>query len=216
MKNETFVDKAKKRFSFLKTNFDFRLYFEKISKTHPETDGIVKYKSGTTLLLIDSELGQVAVRFVRVQDNEKYYLDPVSIHEYLNTNEQEKQILLSRNGKNQEAANTIFRNTYLLSKPNWKNSGQDVYTNMERQLENYAKWLKENAHLCLLGDFSRWPDFYEYKINRLIADELRGGAKEVVLAIVKDENGKFTTIKRPIFHSELEHLARIRKEIVAK
>jgi uncharacterized protein with PIN domain len=216
MKDQTFVDKVNKHFGFLEADFGFKVIFERNSDIHPQTDGIVKHASDTTLLIIDSESGQAAVRFVRIQDDERYYLDPVSIHEYLNTSEEEKRILLSRDAKDQEAANVIFRNTFLLTTSDWQSSKEDAYVNLEKQLKNYANWLKVNSELCLLGNFSRWPKFYEYKINRLIADELRRGAKEVVLAVVKDENGAYKTIKRPIFQREWEHLARLREEVLGK
>jgi len=214
MKNETFVDRVKKYFGYLESEFGFRVILERNSDVRPQTDGVVKYASNTTLILIDSETGQAAVKFVRIQDDERYYLDPVSIHEYLKTGEQEKHILLSRDVKDIDAAKSIFSKTFLLSSSDWKSSGEDIYIDLERQLKNYANWLKENAKLCLLGNFSQWPEFYEYKINRLIADELRRGGKEVVLAVVKDENGTLKSIERPIFQRERDHLSKLRKEVL--
>jgi len=210
----TFVDKVKKHFGYLESEYGFKITFEGNSDVRPQTDGAVKYASNTTLILIDSETGQAAVRFVRVQDNERYYLDPVSIHEYLSISEKEKQILLSRDMKDQDTANAIFRKTFLLSTPDWKSSRDDIQRDLESRLKNYANWLKENADLCLLGNFSRWPELYEYKINRLMADELRRGGKEVVRAVVRDENGTLKTIERPIFQRERDHLLKLRKEVL--
>jgi hypothetical protein len=216
MIDKTFVDRTKVYFHFLETEYGFKLTFESNSLTRPKTDGMVKYSSNSTLILIDSETGQAAVRFVRVQDDERYYLDPVAIHEYLSTNEKEKQILLSRESKDQSTVNAIFNKVFLLSLPDWKSGREDIYIDLERRLKNYAEWLKDNADICLLGDFLRWPDFYEYKINRLMADELRKGGKEIVLAVVKDENGVLKTIERPIFQREKDHLAKLRKEILGR
>ena len=214
MKIEPFVDKVIKHFGYLEAQYGFKAILAVNSDVRPQTDGVVKYASTTRLILIDSEMGQAAVKFVRIQDDERYYLDPVSIHEYLNTSDEDKQTLLSRDMKDDDAANAIFSKTFLLSLPGWKSSGLDVSRDLERRLDNYAKWLKENADLCLSGDFSRWPEFYEYKINRLMADELRGGGKEFVKAVVRDENGKVRTIERPIFQNERDHLVRLRKEII--
>ena len=216
MKNENFVDKVKKYFGYLESEYGFKLILAVDSDTRPETDGTVKYSSNTTLITIDSEMGQAAVRFVRVQDDERYYLDPVSIHEYLNTNKKEKEILLSKNANDKEAANAIFHRIFLLTLPNWKISRDDMRTSLERQLKNYSNWLKEHADLCLSGNLSRWPEFYEYKIHRLLADELRRGGKEFVKAVVKDENGKLKTIDRPIFQRERDHLNKLKKEILGK
>jgi len=217
MKNamtQTLLDKVKKDFGYLDSDYGFRVILEGNSDVRPQTDGVVKYASNTTLILVDSETGQAAVRFVRIQDDERYYLDPVSIHEYLSTSEEEKRILLSRDITNQDGANTIFNKTFLLSSPDWKSSREDIYTDLERQLKNYANWLKENAEICPLGNFSQWPEFYEHKINRLMADELRRGGKEVVLAVVKDENGTLKSIERPIFQRERDHLSKLRKEVL--
>jgi hypothetical protein len=212
----TFVDIVKTHFGYLEAEYEFEVIFAKNSEIRPQTDGVVKFASASTLVIIDSETGQAAVRFVRIQDDERYYLDPVSIHEYLNTTKQEKEILLSRNPSDKEAANNIFNKTFLLSLPKWKGSKEDIYADLEKQLSNYANRLKENASLCLLGNFSRWPEFYEYKINRLMADELRRGGKEFVKAIVKDESGSLKTIERPIFQREKDHLTRLRKEALGK
>src|SRR3989304_4951965 len=212
----TFIDTVKKEFGYLETKNDFKVTHSSNSDVRPQIDGVVKYASDTTLILIDSETGQAAVRFVRIQDDERYYLDPVSIHEYLNSSEEEKRFLLSRDMKDRDAANAIFSKTFLLSSTEWKSSREDVYRDLERLLKNYGNWLKENADFCLLGNFSRWPEFYEYKINRLMADELRAGGKEVVLAVVKDGYGALTTIERPIFQRERDHLTRLRKEVLGE
>ena len=216
MKDETFVDKVKKYFGYLESEYDFKLTFAIDSEVRPQTDGAVKYSSKTTLIIIDSETGQAAVRFVRIQDDERYYLDPVSIHEYLKASEKEKRILLSRDIKEQNVANAIFNKIFLLSSPDWKSKGEDIYRDLERQLKNYANWLQQNADLCLSGNFSKWPEFYEYKINRLMADELRRGGKEVVKAVVKNENGALKTVERPIYQRERDHLARLTKEVLNK
>jgi len=216
MNDETFVERVKKYFGYLESEYGFKVILAINSDVKPQTDGVVKYASDTTLILIDSETGQAAVRFVRIQDDERYYLDPVSIHEYLNSSEEEKRFLLSRDMKDRDAANAIFSKTFLLSSTEWKSSREDVYRDLERLLKNYGNWLKENADFCLLGNFSRWPEFYEYKINRLMADELRAGGKEVVLAVVKDEYGALKTIERPIFQRERDHLARLRNEVLGK
>ena len=216
MNEETFTDRVKKNFGFLESEFGFKIILAGNSEVRPQTDGVVKYASNTTLVLIDSETGQAAVRFVRVQDNENYYLDPVSIHEFLSTSAKEKQLLLSTEPKDESAAHAIFREKFLLSSPSWKSSRDDIHKDLETRLKNYANWLRENADLCLSGDLSRWPALYEYKINRMIADELRRGGKAIVKAVVKDDSGKLKMIERPIFQREKDHLAKLKREILGQ
>ena len=115
MKDEKFVDKVKQYFSFLEKSYGYKMIIANNSALRPDTDGIVKYTSNSTQILIDSEMGQASVRFTRIHDDEKFYLDPVSIHEYLNTSQEEKQILLSKDVKDKEIANKIFNKTYLLT-----------------------------------------------------------------------------------------------------
>jgi len=213
MSKETFIERVKKQFSFLESEYSFKIIFSSNSDVRPQTDGIVKYASDTTMVLIDSETGQAAIRFVRLHDNENYYIDPVSIHEYLNTSIVEKKLLLSKNPKDQPAAMNLFNQKFLLNQPGWKSRGEDVLEDLEKRLKNYANWLKEHANLCLKGDFSRWPEFYEYKTHRLSADELRMGGKETILTVISDDNGSLKAIELPVFHQEMEHLEKLKKEI---
>ena len=216
MKDETFVDKVKRQFGYLEKEYDFKMIFASDSRDTPRTDGIVKYASNSTLIIIDGETGQVSLKFLRVNDDENYYLDPVSIHEYLSTTEKEKQILLSREKKDKENATAILNKTFLLASLCWLSSREDIDQDLENRLENYSNWLRSHANLSLIGDFSQWPNFYAYKIERQIANELRSGGTEVVRAVVRDENGALKTVERPIFQREMDHLAKLKKEIANK
>ena len=115
MDNMTFVEKVKKSFHYLESEFGFKIILSKNSEVRPHTDGMVKYESDTTLILIDSETGYATVRFARVVDGEKYYLTPIDIHEYLVTNEEERDLLLSTNPKDQSAASALFNEKFLLN-----------------------------------------------------------------------------------------------------
>ncbi len=216
MKIETFVDKAQKKFGYLTLEYGYKVILAENSEVRPQTDGIVEYVSDSTVFVIDSETGYASVWFYRVKDGKEFYLDPVAIHEFLSTSDTEKRLLLSKNPNDQPDASTLFNKKFLLNQPEWKYLGSDVKEKLELRLENYANWLKEYAGLCLLGDFSRWPELYEYKINRLIADEFRRGGKEYVKAVIKDESGKLKMIVRPIFQREKDYLERLKKELAGE
>jgi hypothetical protein len=205
----TFVDKARKYFGFLESELGFKIIAASSNDLRPQTDGVVKYASNVTLIVIDSDLSQSAIRFVRIQDDEKYCLDPASIHEYLNTSENEKRLLLSTEPSNQLAASALRRERLISSAPHWKGTTGNASQDLETQLKNYADWLRKNADLCLSGDLSRWPELYEYKINRMIADELRRGGSAFVKAVVRDESGKLKMIEQPIFQVQKDHLEKI-------
>jgi hypothetical protein len=165
-----------------------------------------------TVIIIDSATGYAAVRFYRIQDGEDYYLDPVAINAYLSTNDRQKEILLSTNPKDNLSASTLFNQKFLLNKPEWKSDSDTTIDNLQLRLSNYARWLKEHDNICLRGDFSRWPKFYEYKIHRARADHLRRGKDELAYARVKDPEGNYKLIKQSAFKDDLEHIEKLKQE----
>lgn len=208
----TFIDRVRKHFGYLEANYGYRITNQRNSEIRPETDGMVEYTSDTTVLVIDSDTGSAAIWFYRIKDGKKYDLDPVAIHEFLNTNNEEKQLLLSTDSKDQSAASALSNRKFLLNQPGWTTNALQPQDKLETRLRNYADWLTRHAHLCLTGDFVRWADFYEYKIQRARADYLRRGKDEMVYARVKDPDGKYKLIKHPAFQAELEHIEKLKKE----
>lgn len=211
MSEMAFVDKVRKHFGYLESEYGFKLTMATNSSVRPQTDGAVEYRSDTTVVVIDSETGYAAVWFYRIQDGRKHDLDPVVIHEYLNTNEKEKKLLVSTSPNDQAAASALFNQKFLLNRADWKSDGT-LLEKLELRLANYASWLREHATLCLTGDFSRWPKFYEYKIYRARAEYLRRGKDELVYTEVKDANGNRKLVKQPIFKDKWEHVEKIKKE----
>ena len=212
MNEMTFVDRVKKHFSYLESEYGFKVTVEGNSDIRPQTDGAVEYTSDTTVIVIDSETGYAAVWFYRIKDGRKYDLDPVAIHEYLNTSDKEKELLLSTNPKDHSTASALFNQKFLLNQPGWKSESDTTQDKLEIRLVNYANWLKTHANLCLIGDFSRWPEFYEYKIHRARADHLRRGKDELAYASVKDSDGNYKLIKQSAFKDDLEHIEKLKKE----
>jgi hypothetical protein len=211
MNNINFVDRVKKHFSYLESEFGFKVASESNSEIRPQTDGAVEYISNTTGIMIDSETGYVTIRFYRLKDGSKYYLTPVDIHEYFNTNSKEKELLLSTNPADKSAASSLFDKKFLLNQPGWKGSRGTV-SDLDQELINFSNWLKKHAELCLLGNFTLWPKFYEYKIHRARADHLRRGKSELGYAQVEDANGNWKLIQQPVFKDQLEHIERLQKE----
>ena len=213
LKNKiTLTNTIKNHFDYIESEYGFKISLERNSEVRPQTDGVVEYISNTTVIIIDSETGYAAVRFYRIKDGKKYYLTPVDIHEYLNTTDKEKEILLSTTSDDEAAASSLFNQKFLLNQPRWKSDSGTTQDKLEIRLANYANWLKANANLCLKGDFSRWAKFYEYKVHRAQADHLRRGKDELVYARVKDADGNYKLIKQSAFKDELEHIEKLKKE----
>ena len=212
MNETTFVDRVKKYYYYLEISYGFKITLESNSDIHPQTDGVVEYTSDTTSVVIESETGSASTWFYRLKDGRKYELDPVAIHEYLNTTDKEKEILLSTNPKDQPPASALFNQKFLLNQPGWKSEGGTTQEKLERRLASYSNWLKTHANLCLEGDFSQWPKFYEYKTYRARADYLRRGQDELVYVRVKDADGKYKLIKQSAFKDDLEYIEKLKKE----
>src|SRR5215212_479006 len=212
MNEMIFTERVKKHYGRLMSEYGFKITTENNSEIRPQTDGMVEYASANTTVVIDSETGSASVWFYRIKDGKKYYLDPVAIHEYLNTTNDDRQLLLSTSPADAVAATTLFNKIFLLNQPEWKSSDGTTQDKLERRLANYADWLKQHADLCLKDDFSRWPEFYEYKINRARADHLRLGKDEIGYAQVQDNDGNWKFIKQSIFKEDLEHAEKLKKE----
>jgi hypothetical protein len=216
MSQLSFVDKVKKYFYYLESEYGFRISSQSNPDTRPHTDGFVEYTSDTTTVVIDSETGYASVWFYRTQDGKKHYLDPVAIHEYVTTTDKEKELLLSTNPQNQRDASLLFNQKFLLNQGGWKSKDNETTEDkLETRLKNYAEWLESHANLCLKGDFSQWPNLYEYKIHRARADELRRGKDDLVYVKLKDANGNSKLIKQSMFKDDFEYIEKLKKEFQA-
>ncbi len=211
-----FVDKVKRHFGFLEAEYGFKLTHQSNSDGRPQTDGIVEYASDTTVVVIDSETGSAAVWFYRIKDGRSYDLDPVAIHEYLSTTDKEKEILLSTDPNDHSVALDLFNKRFLLNQPDWKESTDTVESRLETRLARYANWLKANAELVLESDFSLWPKFYEYKVNRARADHLRRRKDEFGYVHIKGNDGIGKLVKQSIFKDKLNHVEKLKEEFQDK
>lgn len=211
MNTITFIDRVKNYFDFLVSDFGFKTVYSTNSEIRPQTDGMVKYQSATTIIMVASETGYASLRFSRVVDDEKYYLSPTDIHEYLNTTDNEKKLLLSINPADESAATSLFNEKFLLNQPGWR-EGRGSVQDLEKELQNFAYWLKEHAALCLDGGISNWLQFYEYRVQRSRANHLRQGKEEITNAGVRDADGKWKLVKQSLFKDRLDYIEKLKGE----
>lgn len=211
MTDINFTAKVKENFEYLETQHGYRLTHESNSIVRPETDGAVEYTSRTTGILIDSETGYVTMRVYRLRDGKNYYLTPIDIHEYLNTDDSERKLLLSANSADKDAATALFSKIFLLNQPGWKDSRGTVQ-DLDKELKNFANWLRDHSYICLDDNFSLWLKLYEYKILRARAEKLRKGEDELTYTMTLDGDGKRRLVKQSVFKDELEYIERLKKE----
>lgn len=214
MNSLTFVGKVKKHFGFLEAEYSFKVLHESNSIVRPETDGAVRYESETTGIFIDSETGYVTLRFYRAKDGDDYYLTPVDIHEYFNTSDEEKEVLLSTDPEKMSVATALFNEKFLLNQSGWKGSRGTV-ADVERELRNLSHWVRDHTNLTLKGNFQLWPRLYAYKIHRARADHLRRGEDELVFARVRDIDGKYKLIKKSVFQDDLDYIEKLQSEFLS-
>lgn len=214
MNDILFVDRVKKYFKFLEHKYGFKITNHNNSEIRPQTDGVVEYSSENVGVIIDSETGYATLRFFRIKDGVKHYITPIDIHEYLNTTDKEKELLLSIDPADEPTASELFNKKFMLHQSGWKGSRGSV-EDLDGELNKFADWLKENASLCLEGELSWWLKFYEYKINRARADHLRLGKDEQGYARIKDPFGNWKLIKQSVFFERLEHVEKLKKELSA-
>lgn len=211
MNDITFVDRVRNSFDFLISKFGFNVIHARNSEVRPQTDGTVKYQSNNIMIVIGGETGYASLSFSRVVDSEKYYLSLTDVHEYLYTTDKEKELLLSINPSDKSAAESLFNVKYLLNQPGWKR-GQGSVQDLEKELQNFAHWLKEHADLCLTRGFPNWLQLYEYRVQRSRAEHLRLGKDEIGPAGIRDTDGKWKIVQQSRFKDKLDYIEKLKKE----
>ncbi len=207
----TFTERVKKHFQFLVDEYGFTISHEEGSDRAPDTEGVVKYSSRTTLVGIEKEAmsGGVGVWFCRLKDAAKRAaLSASLIYEYRSLSAKEKAIMLSYHPKDDARARDLVWSKGLP----WGTRLDNAETELDRQLSDEARWLRKYADPFLRGDFSRWLELYEYKVAAQKAEYARrhGGKENVGLIMKRGEDG----IMRKLGEKTLwqDYLEELRKE----
>lgn len=201
----TFFSMVFKHFKYLIEDFDFLIKKVEESERAPEIEGRIEFESKTTFVTVSSEQWVVGTSVGRIKDDkQRYFLNPVEIHEYLALAETEKNLLLSLDPKDNRRAKMITNQSRLLhTKKTTSNTAEDI----DSQLSDYSKWLRKYAEPFLQGDFSQWLEIYEYKIARNRAAYIRSGKEEFVRVA-----GRSKDERESIFNHSLEYLGKLKKE----
>lgn len=186
---------------------DYGFVVKKVEETEraPEIEGRIEFESLTTFVIISGEQWAVGTSVGRIKDDrQRYFLNPAEIHEYLSLTESDKNLLLSLDPKDNRKARIVSNQIRLLHN---KRDLTSIIEDIDNQLGDYSKWLRQYAEPFLRGDFSQWLSVYEYKTARNRAAYIRSGKEEFVRVV-----GRSKDEKESIFQNSFDYLESLREE----
>lgn len=200
-----FSSKAVQHFQYLITDYAFIVKKSETSKRSPETEGRIEFENSSTFVTVSSEQWVVGASVGRVIDDKyRYFLNPLTIREFTVLTESDKKMILSLDPKDDTKARMILRQIRSFHQRDISN---DATANVDAQLADYSRWLRQYAEAFLHGNFAQWLQIYEYQVSAHRAAHIRSGKKEFVRTTsqIKDE-------QISIFQNSLDYLARLREE----
>jgi hypothetical protein len=201
----TFFSMVMKHFQYLIKDYGFVVKKVEETERAPEIEGRIEFESLTTFVIISGEQWAAGTSVGRIKDDrQRYFLNPAEIHEYLSLTEFDKKLLLSLDPKDNRKARIVSNQIRLLHN---KKDSSSIIEDIDNQLSDYSKWLRQYAEPFLRGDFSQWLGIYEYKIARNRAAYIRSGKEEFVRVV-----GRSKDEKESIFQNSLDYLKSLREE----
>jgi hypothetical protein len=200
---KTFLTMVMNHFQYLIADYGFLVTKAEESEHNLEIEGRIEFESPVTFVTVSAEQLGVNVSVGRVKDDKYYYfLDPRSIYEYLSLSEADKWLVCSFDPKDDRRARMVISQIRLLHESKDTN---DIEEDIDEQLSNYSKWLRQYAEPFLRGDFSRWLEIYQFMVTRQRAAHIRSGREEFVRTVQPDK-------RVSIFQNKLDYLRKLRDE----
>ena len=201
----TFFSMVMNNFQYLVDEYGFAVIKAENSERNPEIEGRVEFETPTTFVTVSSEQWAVGAAVGRLKDDKyRFFLNPATIHEYIVLTESDKKLVCSLDAKDNRKAKAIIHQTRLLHS---KDNSNSVIEDINSQLADYSRWLRQYAEPFLRGDFSQWLELYEYKVIRSRAAHIRSGKEELVRV-----TGRNKDERESIFQSILDYLEKLREE----
>jgi hypothetical protein len=202
----TFFSMVMSRFQYLVTEYGFVVKKVENSERTREFEGRIEFETSTTFVTVSSEQWMAGASVGRVRDDKyRFFLDPLTIYEYIVLAASDKKLVCSLNPQDDRKARMIMRQTRLFSTQN--DDSNNVVENIESQLSNHSNWLRQYAEPFLRGDFSQWLEIYEYKVFRARAAHIRSGKEEFVRTTSRHKEELVS-----VFQSNLDYLKSLREE----
>jgi hypothetical protein len=148
--------------------------------------------------------------FQNRRDDRRYSLSSELVQEYTFSTPEERAIVCSQDPRDfRTAACLVVSKKLHHDKRQFSNKAAEI----DSQLSDHARWLKQYAEPFLKGDFSQWLEIYEYKIARMIGELKRSGRSEYCLRFVGiDQKGKPAYVQEHIFIKSLDYIAGLRTQ----
>jgi hypothetical protein len=205
----TFFDRVKKHFQYLVTDYGFSVKKAEQSERALESEGRIEFENPTTFVTVSSEQWSASACVGRTRDDKyRYFLDPAAIHEYFVLTESDKKLVCSLDAQDNRKAKTLLHQTRLLHS---KDNSDSVIGDINGQLADYSRWLRQYADPFLREDFSQWLELYEYRVTRSRAAHIRSGEEEFVRKVGQNKDERIS-----IFQSSLDYLEKLREEYEKK
>ena len=201
----TFFSMVMNHFQYLVTTYGFTIKKVDESERARDIEGRIEFENPTTFVTVSSEQWTVGAIVGRAKDDKyRFFIDPATIHEYTVLTESDKKVLCSFDPKEEKKARALIHQTRLLhSKSNTDSAIEDI----NGRLADYSRWLRQFAEPFLRGDFSKWLEIYEYKVNRTRAAYIRSGKNELVRTVGQNKDARIS-----IFQNSLNYLEKLREE----
>src|SRR5258705_2277171 len=158
----TFFSMVMNHFQYLVADYGFAVKKVEKSERNPEIEGRIEFETSATFVTVSSEQWAAGASVGRVKDDRyRFFLNPATIHEYVVITESDKKLVCSFDPKDDRKARTIIHQTRLLYN---KDDSNNIVEDIDSQLADYSRWLRQYAEPFLRGDFSQWLEIYEYKV----------------------------------------------------
>lgn len=132
------------------------------------------------------------------------------IYEYMVTTDEEKDVITSCRAP-KRANKIVYEDKYI---------GREIPTILdsekreETEVEVYAKLIQKYAKPFLLGDFSQWPQIWDYSVKKGIAEQVDYGRSEYIDVVVPDGDGKFRRVgKKHLYQEKLDYIKQLKAEM---
>ncbi len=215
---KTFTQVTKETFEYLVRDYGFEILSAADSPRGHFWEGEVNYTTKMTYIYIECTRGEVPCFYVgRLKDVDdadgvnkiSHMLSFRLIYEYMVTTEEEKDVITSCRER-RRASEIVYEDKYI---------GREIPAILdsekkeELEVEVYAKLIRRYAEPFLLGDFSQWPEIWDYYVKKGIAEQVDYGRSEYVDVVVPDGNGKFRRVgKKHLYQEKLDYIKQLKAE----